>query len=37
MNGTTSVPKSILCYAVYKVRQVLVSEAWYSNDSYVQN
>ena len=36
MNGTTSVPKSILHYSVDKVRQESESEVWYSIISYVQ-
>ena len=37
MNGTTSVPMSVLRYTVDKVRQVSGSEVCYSNASYVQN
>ena len=37
MNGTIRVPKSVLCYAVNKVRQMYETEVCYSNVSYVQN
>ena len=37
VNGTTSVPKSVLRYTVDKVRQVFETEVCYSNVSFVQN
>ena len=37
MNGTTSMPKSVLRYSVDKVRQVSESEVCYSDVSFVQN
>ena len=36
VNGTTSVPKSVLRYSEDKVRQESKSEVWYSTASYVQ-
>ena len=36
-NDTTSVPKSVLCYAMDKVRLVFESEVCYFNVSFVQN
>ena len=37
LNGTTSVPKSVLRYTVDKVRKVIETEVHFPNVSYVQN
>ena len=36
MNGTTSVPKSVLRYSVDKVRKGSETEVWYSTTPFVQ-